>query len=78
MPIALAMEQPAEPLSLKASTGHISQEFIYLYPPGIPLIAPGEILTGKIISVVDQCRKLGLTVVGLSDRSNQTIKAVKA
>ncbi len=78
MPIALAMEQPAEPLSLKASTGHISQEFIYLYPPGIPLVTPGEILTGKIISIVDQCRKLGLTVEGLSDRSNQTIKAVKS
>lgn len=77
MPIALAMEQPAEPLPLKASTGHISQEFIYLYPPGIPLVTPGEILTGKIISVVDQCRKLGLTVEGLSDRNNLSIKVVK-
>lgn len=77
MPIALAMEQPSEPLVLKASTGHISQEFIYLYPPGIPLVAPGEILTGKIISIVDRCQKLGLTVEGLSDRNNQTIKVVK-
>lgn len=77
MPIALAMEQPSEPLSLKASTGHISQEFIYLYPPGIPLVTPGEILTGKIIGIVDQCQKLGLTVEGLSDRSRQTIKVVK-
>lgn len=77
MPIALAMEQPAERLSLKASTGHISQEFIYLYPPGIPLVAPGEILTGKIIGIIDQCKRLGLTVEGLSDRSNQSIKVVK-
>lgn len=77
MPIAMAMEQPGEPLSLKASTGHISQEFIYLYPPGIPLVAPGEILTGKIIGIVDQCQKLGLTVEGLSDRNNQSIKVVK-
>lgn len=77
MPIAMAMEQPAEPLSLKSSTGHISQEFLYLYPPGIPLIAPGEILTGKIIGIVDQCKKLGLTVEGLSDGSGQNIKVVK-
>ena len=77
MPIAMAMEQPAEPLSLKASTGHISQEFLYLYPPGIPLIAPGEILTGKIIGIVDQCKKLGLTVEGLSDGSGRNIKVVK-
>ncbi|MCI8299832.1 MAG: aminotransferase class I/II-fold pyridoxal phosphate-dependent enzyme [Lachnospiraceae bacterium] len=77
MPIALAMEQPSERLSLKASTGHISQEFVYLYPPGIPLIAPGEILTGKIIRIVDLCQKQGLSVEGLSDQSNQSIKVVK-
>ncbi|MEY8391108.1 aminotransferase class I/II-fold pyridoxal phosphate-dependent enzyme [Lachnospiraceae bacterium 45-W7] len=77
MPIALAMEQPSERLPLKASTGHISQEFVYLYPPGIPLIAPGEILTGKIISIVDQCQKQGLLVEGLSDQNNQSIKVVK-
>lgn len=76
MPIALAMEQPSERLALKASTGHISQEFVYLYPPGIPLIAPGEILTGKIISIIDQCQKLGLSVEGLSDQTNQSIKVV--
>ena len=77
MPIALAIEQPSERLSLKASTGHISQEFVYLYPPGIPLIAPGEILTGKIIRVIDQCQNLCLSVEGLSDESNQSIKVVK-
>lgn len=76
MPIALAMEQPSERLSLKASTGHISQEFVYLYPPGIPLIAPGEILTGKIIRVIEYCQNLGLSVEGLSDESSQSIKVV--
>ena len=77
MPIALAMEQPSETLSLKASTGHISQEYIYLYPPGIPLVAPGEILTGKLLGIVDQCLKQGLSVEGLSDMSNQTIQVVR-
>lgn len=77
MPIALAMEQPSEVLSLKASTGHISQEYVYLYPPGIPLIAPGEILTGKLLAIIEQCQKHGLSVEGLSDMANQSIQVVK-
>ena len=77
MPIALAMEQPSESLALKASTGHISQEFVYLYPPGIPLIAPGEILTGKLLSIVEQCQNQGLSVEGFSDPNGKTIQVVK-
>ena len=77
MPIALALEQPSETLSLKASTGHISQEYIFLYPPGIPLLAPGEILTGKLLGMIEHCQKLGLSVEGLSDMNNQSIQVVK-
>ena len=77
MPIAMAMEQPCENLSLKASTGHVSQEFVYLYPPGIPLVAPGEILTGKLLGIIEECQNQGLSVEGLSDASNQSIRVVK-
>lgn len=77
MPIAQAMEQHTETLPLKASTGHISQEYIYLYPPGIPLAAPGEILTGKLLNTISQCQKQGLSVEGLSDMSNTQINVVK-
>ena len=77
MPIALALEQPSETLSLKASTGHISQEYIFLYPPGIPLLAPGEILTGKLLGIIEHCQRLGLSVEGLSDMDNQSIQVVK-
>lgn len=77
MPISLAIEQPSETLTLKASTGHISQEYIFLYPPGIPLLAPGEILTGKLLGIIEHCQKLGLSVEGLSDMDNQCIQVVK-
>lgn len=78
MSISLALEQPGELLPLKASTGHVSQEYIYLYPPGIPLVAPGEILTGNILRTISQCQKQGLSVEGLSDMSNEKIRVVKA
>ncbi|MCI9136159.1 MAG: aminotransferase class V-fold PLP-dependent enzyme [Lachnospiraceae bacterium] len=77
MSISQAIEQHTEILSLKASTGHISQEYIYLYPPGIPLVAPGEIMTGKLLGTIAQCQKQGLSVEGLSDMAGSRIKVVK-
>lgn len=77
MSISMAMEQHTELLSLKASTGHISQEYIYLYPPGIPLVAPGEIMTGKLVHTISLCQKQGLSIEGLNDMENQKIKVVK-
>lgn len=77
MSISAAINQTTELLPLKASTGHTSQEYIYLYPPGIPLVAPGEIMTGKLLSIISQCQKQGLAVVGLSDMENNKIKVVK-
>lgn len=77
MSLSQAMEQHTEILPLKASIGHVSQEYIYLYPPGIPLVAPGEILTGNILHTISQCEKQGLSVIGLHDSKNNNIHVVK-
>ncbi len=77
MSISAAIDQATDLLPLKASTGHTSQEYIYLYPPGIPLVAPGEIMTGKLLGTISQCQKQGLSVVGPSDMENGRIKVVK-
>ncbi len=77
MSISMAMDQHTEVLPLKASIGHISQEYIYLYPPGIPLVAPGEILTGKLLRTISQCQGMGLSVEGLSDMGGKNIRVVK-
>ena len=49
MSMADAMEAPTEKCPLEESIGRISAEFAYLYPPGIPLITPGEQITGQFI-----------------------------
>ena len=77
MAIGEAMAQKTETLPLKASTGYISQEYIYLYPPGIPLVAPGEIMTGKLLRTISQCQAQGLSVEGLNDMSGKQINVVK-
>ena len=59
--------------SLKESVGKVSAEFAYLYPPGIPIIVPGEQITGQFVRNVRRYMEQGLEVQGLSDTSAETI-----
>lgn len=73
---AMAMNNRGEGVPLFESAGMISREFLYLYPPGIPLLAPGEIITKEILSAVFRYKTSGFSVLGLSDHSLSTIITV--
>lgn len=62
-----AWDSPRETIPLKESEGRISGGFIYVYPPGIPIIAPGERFTKKIIDTVFRYKEEGLCVHGGED-----------
>ncbi len=77
MRIAQAMDSPCRKIPLWESEGEISGEFVYLYPPGIPLIAPGEVISGKLLENLKNCAAQGLKIQGLEDFSGETIKIVR-
>ena len=77
MSMADAMEAPAEKCPLEESIGRISAEFAYLYPPGIPLITPGEQITGQFIRNMRIYMDKGLYLQGLEDYTNKTILVVE-
>ena len=52
-------------LPWEESNGYISMEYAYLYPPGIPLIAPGELVTKEITDALLQYERLGFSIEGL-------------
>ena len=66
-----------ERVSLEESAGRISGEFIYLYPPGIPIITPGERMTAEIIRQVVYDRNIGLPVQGMEDQNTEYLQVVK-
>ena len=76
VPIAEAMEGKTKTISLMESEGCISAEFLLLYPPGIPLITPGERITGQLLQNVRRYLEQGLTVTGLKDRTNRQIEVI--
>lgn len=78
---ALTMEEaqnaPLERMALESSAGRVSGEFVYLYPPGIPLIVPGERIADALARQFLRCRAIGMELEGLSDHSGRTILVVK-
>ena len=69
IPFARAWDMPKELIPLKAAIGRRVGEFINLYPPGIPLLVPGEVLEeAQYRQIMDYIAK-GLTVQGLQQGS---------
>lgn len=67
MTIAEAKESNLTELSLKDAVGHICGEYIYIYPPGIPLVVPGEILSKNVLQEIEKAIALNLNIKGLVD-----------
>lgn len=44
--------------------GKISGEYIWAYPPGIPLITPGEEITVEVVETVERLYRAGVKLVG--------------
>ncbi|MBP3196089.1 MAG: hypothetical protein J6N21_03690, partial [Butyrivibrio sp.] len=68
MSVAEAWDAEKEELQIDCAEGHISGEFINLYPPGIPIIVPGERFEKKILNDIKRYYEEGLNLQGLTNR----------
>lgn len=66
-----------EMVPLEDSAGYICSEFIMVYPPGIPIFIPGEIITEENIKYIQMNIDAGLPVQGPEDPSLKTIRVIK-
>lgn len=62
-----AWDEPSEMVPLELSVGRISGAFVYAYPPGIPVLAPGEIVDERAVCGIDTMIRSGLNVSGVDD-----------
>ena len=76
MPVFKAMDGEKEAVPLKESCGRICGEFAYIYPPGIPLLAPGEQITEEILKTLQDYIEKNLPVQGLEDTDLVTIQVM--
>lgn len=75
MPLRMAIEQEKEWVEISKAEDRIAGKYLYLYPPGIPLVVSGERLTGELCNQIKYCLEAGLEIQGL-DKSGR-INVVK-
>ena len=54
-------------LPIRETSGRICAEFVMCYPPGIPILAPGELITDEIIEYVLYAKEKGCSMQGTED-----------
>ena len=64
-------------LPLKESEGKICTEFVMCYPPGIPILAPGELITKEIIEYIEYAKSKGCNLQGTEDFEVEKINVLR-
>jgi arginine decarboxylase len=64
-------------VAIADSVGYTCAEFVMSYPPGIPILAPGERITAEIIEHIAYAKAKGSFLTGTEDMSIENIKVVE-
>ena len=56
-----------ESLPILETKGKVCSEFVMCYPPGIPILAPGEMITEDILNYILYAKEKGCSMTGPED-----------
>ena len=81
-PIVAASPQEAfyaekESLPIEDTAGRICSEFVMCYPPGIPILAPGERITKEILDYIQYAKAKGCSMTGPEDADILRLNVLK-
>ena len=62
---------------LNESVGKVCGEFVMCYPPGIPILAPGELITKEILNYINYAKDKGCLMTGTQDMKIENINIVE-
>ena len=72
-----AFYAPKESLPLAQTRGRICSEFVMCYPPGIPIVAPGEKITEQILAYISYAKQKGSSLTGPEDAQIEYLNVIK-
>lgn len=67
-----------EEVSAQEAVGRVSVELICPYPPGVPVLSPGERITQQAMTALLDARDSGIRIAFVSDPTLETFKVLKA
>lgn len=76
LPLAKAWDAEREEVLLDAAKGRIAGDFVNLYPPGVPILVPGERVTKEILEDISRWIHQGLTVQGIRQEQDKIYLSV--
>ena len=66
-----------ESVPLEESAGYVCSEFVMCYPPGIPILAPGERITKEILEYIAYAKAKGCSLTGPEDPTIEHINIIR-
>ena len=66
-----------ESLPLEQTRGRVCSEFVMCYPPGIPVLAPGEEITDEIIQYIVYAKEKGCSMTGPEDEKIERLNVLR-
>ena len=66
----------SEHVDVGAAEGRVAAETIVFYPPGIPVLAPGDVIDGATLAYLRAMKAVGARVVGAADASLGTLMVI--
>jgi lysine decarboxylase len=67
---------PNETVSAAAAIGRVSAELIAPYPPGVPVLAPGELITAAALAALREVAADGGRIAYAADPSLRTFQVI--
>lgn len=77
MPPQQAFYAAKRQIPIEQSAGEICGEFVMCYPPGIPILAPGEVITAEILDYIQYAKEKGCSLTGTQDIAIERINVLK-
>lgn len=71
-----AFYAPKKSVLLSEAVGRVSGESVMSYPPGIPVVAPGEVITQDVVRYILYAKEKGCFLTGAQDSTMQTIRVL--
>ena len=68
---------PTESVTASDAVGRVSAELICPYPPGVPVLSPGERITAEALSALIDARDSGVRIAFAADPQLKTFKVLK-
>ena len=63
-------------LPIEATEGRVCSEFVMCYPPGIPILAPGELITRDILDYIRYAKEKGCSLTGPEDEGIERLNVL--